>query len=278
LSAEQARLGYLAWLAKERRMAASTVDAYGADLTAFLAFLDDHLGGDPDLAALARLSVADLRAWLAHTAAAGAAAATRARQLSTVRGFYRYLDRRHGIANPAPKLIRGPRGRRPLPRALSVPSARTVAEEIGDVRSDAAIAARDSALFTLLYAAGLRIGEALSLDVGDLPDGQADPVVRICGKGGKERLLPLLPAARSTQGDPRLARLSPWSGCNDAALRGRARRAARSRSRAARDAGIPPAQRPTRAGDTPRTAALVCESPARRGRRFARHPGAPRPR
>ena len=86
-----------------------TVEAYGADIAGFLGFLTQHLGGEPDLAALAALRAADLRAWLAAEAAAGAGNATRARHLSAVRSFFRFLARRHGVDNPALKLIATPR-------------------------------------------------------------------------------------------------------------------------------------------------------------------------
>ncbi len=193
MTAEEARRAFLDWLLGERRAAPLTVAAYGADLTAFLRFLTQHLGGEPELSALAALRPADVRAWLAATAAAGAANATRARHLSAVRSFFRFLARRHGIDNPSLRLIATPRARPPVPRALSVAHAREVTERI-DAMSDAAtIQARDTALFTLLYGCGLRISEALSLDVRDAPQ----TVLRVVGKGGKERIVPVLPVVRA---------------------------------------------------------------------------------
>ncbi|MGH7042746.1 MAG: site-specific integrase, partial [Acetobacteraceae bacterium] len=196
MTGEAARRAWLEFLAGERRAATLTVAAYGADLAGFLGFLTRHLGAEPDLAALAALRPADIRAWLAARHADGLAAASRARELAAVRGFFRFLARRHGIDNPAVRLIASPRSARPVPRALSEPDAAAVAGEIGEGADNPALAARDTALFTLLYGCGLRIAEALALDVRDTPlAGGADPL-RVHGKGGKERLVPVLPAVR----------------------------------------------------------------------------------
>jgi integrase/recombinase XerC len=195
MTGEEARVAFLAWLEAERRAAVLTVQAYGVDLAAFLGFLTQHLGGEPDLPALASLRQADLRAWLAAEAAAGAGNATRARHLSAVRSFFRFLARRHGVDNPALKLIARPRARRPVPRALGTAQAREVTGGIAELSDVAALQARDTALFTLLYGCGLRIGEALALDVRDAPAGQ-HATLRVMGKGGKERIVPVLPAVR----------------------------------------------------------------------------------
>jgi integrase/recombinase XerC len=223
---------YLDWLARERRAAANTVEAYGLDLRDFLTFLAGHLGEEPDLSALAALRPADIRAFLAARANAGAGNATRARQLAGIRGFLRYLAKTRGLAPLAIANIRGPRARPPVPRALTPEQAKEVAARTGSIHQPGHAerpseqAARDTALFTLLYGCGLRISEALALDVRDapLPGGQA--ALRVLGKGGKERLVPVLPAVREAiaaymreRGDPppeaplfrgaRGARLSP---------------------------------------------------------------------
>ncbi|MBN9508572.1 MAG: tyrosine recombinase XerC [Alphaproteobacteria bacterium] len=194
MPAEAAREEFLRWLAHERRASPLTVEAYGADLAGFLGFLTNHLGGEADLAALAGLHARDLRAWLAAEAATEHGNATRARHLSAVRSFFRWLARHHGITNAQVRLLATPTVRRPAPRALSVEHARAAAEDIGAMSDAAAQQARDVALFTLLYGSGLRIAEALALNVGDVPG--ADAPLRVVGKGAKERLVPVLPAAR----------------------------------------------------------------------------------
>lgn len=194
--AEAARQEFVAWLGTERRASPLTVEAYGSDLAEFLGFLVRHLGGEPDLAALTALRAADLRAWLAHGAAEGRGNATRARHLSAVRTFFRWLDRRHGVQNPQLRLLATPRAKKPLPRALTPNEARAVATDIGEMSHSPALQARDAALFTLLYGCGLRITEALSLNVADAPRPGADGPLRVVGKGKKERIVPVLPVVR----------------------------------------------------------------------------------
>ncbi|MBP0463522.1 tyrosine recombinase XerC [Roseomonas sp. PWR1] len=203
MNGEQARAAWLDWLARERRASAHTIEAYGADAALFLGFLTHHLGDVPDLAALGALRPADLRAFLAARAAEGDSGATRARRLAAIRGFLRHMTRHHGMAALPLGALRGPRPKAPIPRALTPEAARSVAREAGEIYDPARHenapmqAARDVALFSLLYGAGLRISEALSLDLRDAPlPGRAD-ALRVRGKGDKERLVPVLPAVRA---------------------------------------------------------------------------------
>jgi integrase/recombinase XerC len=203
----EALAAWLDTLARERRASPNTVEAYRADLSLFLGFLTRHLGEVPDLAALAGLRPADLRAFLAERAREGDGNATRARRLAAVRGFIRYLARRHGGSTAPIAGLRGPRAKAAVPRALAADAAKDVARGIGAVHDpDRAMqpamqAARDVALFTLLYGCGLRISEALDLDRRDAPLPGAEAALRIRGKGGKERLVPVLPAVREAMAD-----------------------------------------------------------------------------
>lgn len=206
----EARLRYLDWLARERRAAANTVEAYGRDLGDFLGFLAGHLGGEEALtvAGLGALRPADLRGFLAARAAAGAGVATRARQLAAVRGFLRWLARTSDESAAAPLAgLRGPRLKPPVPRALTPSQAKEVARDVGQVHDPARaerpaeVAARDTALFTLLYGSGLRLSEALALDVRHAPPPGQDAALRITGKGGKQRVVPVLPAVRQAIAD-----------------------------------------------------------------------------
>lgn len=192
MTGEQARQGFLVWLGAERRAARLTVVTYGRDLADFLGFLTRHTGAEPMLATLQDMTAADLRAWLAARAAAGAGPATRAKGLAAVRGFLRYLARRHGVTNDRLSALGTPRLRRPAPKPLLAADAMAVAAEIEPLQLPPWAGLRDAALFTLLYGAGLRIAEALALDVRDAT---ADPL-RITGKGGKARIVPVLPAVR----------------------------------------------------------------------------------
>ncbi len=197
MSGEDARTKFLEWLGGERRAARLTVAAYAADLAEFLGFLTRHLGAEPSLADLGGLKVADFRAWLTELANSGNSDATRARHLAAVRSFYRFLARRLGTENPALSLLRSPRMRRRLPRALSAPAACGIVAEIGGEARTAATAARDTALFALLYGSGLRISEALGLHVGEAPLPGGEEMLRVHGKGDKDRMVPVLPAVRT---------------------------------------------------------------------------------
>ena len=198
MTAAQAVAAYLDWLARERRAAALTVEAYGQDLAGFLGFLTGHLGGEPDAPALAGLRQSDFRAWLAAEAARGIGNASRARRLSAVRGLFRFLAKRHGISNPAPGLLGTPRATPPSPRPLTPAQAVAAAAETDTVQDDPALQARDAALFTLLYGCGLRISEALALDIRDAPVAGVPILVR--GKSGKDRVVPLLPVVAEAIG------------------------------------------------------------------------------
>jgi len=190
----QATEAFLDWMLRERHAAPLTIEAYRRDLRAFLVFVTGHIGTEPMLADLGALTTADFRAWLAHEAAGGAINATRARHLSAVRSLFRFLAKQRGVTNTAPGLLGTPRARPPVPRALTPDQARAVAEDVGEASDSAMVQARDTALFTLLYGAGLRIHEALSLDVAQVPPGTG--TILVLGKGGKQRLVPLLPAIR----------------------------------------------------------------------------------
>jgi len=185
---------FCAWLGAERRAGAKTVETYARDVRAFLIFTAEHTGETPGLNTLRGLAAADFRAFLAKAAEAGDINATRARKLSALKTFFRFLKARHGVESTALMLITRPRPRRPLPRALTPEDAKIIAYDIGEASDSAVIQARDTALMTLLYGAGLRISEALSINIGDLP--AADNALRVTGKGEKQRIVPLLPVVR----------------------------------------------------------------------------------
>jgi integrase/recombinase XerC len=170
-----------------------TVEAYRTDLAGFLGFLALHGGGAEGMASLARLTVSDLRAFMAHERARGTSARSLARRLSAVRGFLGWLGEREGFDATVALSARGPRARPRLPRPLAPEAARDVIDAVELEPDEPWVAARDAAVVTLLYGLGLRISEALSLTgaQADLP-----ATLRITGKGGKERLVPVLPAAR----------------------------------------------------------------------------------
>ena len=179
-----------AWLAHERRASPHTLDAYGRDIRAFLRFISGHLGFAPGLQDLGDLTPAVFRSYLADRNGRGLSRASTARAISTLRGFFRFLDRAGLVHNAAVRGVRTPRVPKSIPKALTVDDARDAVDSIGRLSVRPWIAKRDAALLILLYGCGLRIGEALALDRGQAP--RRDAMV-ITGKGGKQRLVPVLP-------------------------------------------------------------------------------------
>jgi integrase/recombinase XerC len=182
------------WLAAERRVSAHTSDAYSRDLASFLAFLLDHLGAAADLAALAALKPADFRSYLARRAGEGIARSSIARGLSTLRNFFRFLDRTGRVHNPAVKSIKTPRLPQSVPKALDEIDALAAIRSAGALQEEPWLAARDQTLMLLLYGCGLRLGEALSLTWATRTDADT---LRIVGKGRKERIVPVLPIVKA---------------------------------------------------------------------------------
>jgi integrase/recombinase XerC len=181
------------WLAHERRSSPHTLAAYGRDLAAFLEFLGGHLGELPSLAALGTLTPADFRAYLARRAADDLMRSSTARALSVLRGFFRFLDRRDLLHNAALAAVRTPKLPKSVPKALSAQETENALGAVEDEDGERPpwIAARDSAILTLLYGCGLRLAEALGLTRGQAPL-QAGMLV-ITGKGNKQRQVPVLP-------------------------------------------------------------------------------------
>ncbi len=180
------------WLSAERRVAAKTVESYGFDLQNLFHFLNGYRGGQVSLTVLSSLTLTDFRAWLAHNAAENIGASSRARAVAGVRSFFHWLDRSGQLHNEAVDLLKVPKVQRRLPRPVTVTEAKEIVSLASGVQEDSWIGLRDEALFTVLYGAGLRIGEALSL-TGDAFS--RDRLV-VTGKGNKQRSVPLLPIVR----------------------------------------------------------------------------------
>jgi len=189
---QAALLEWQAWLEHERRASPHTLAAYRRDLTQFLEFLSEHLGGLPELNDLADLRTADFRAWLAHRANQGIGRASSARGLSVVRGFFRWMARAGLVENPALGVLRTPKLPRSVPKALAVDEAHEALSLAQDLARDPWVGKRDTAVLTLLYGGGLRIGEALALNRSEAPVPGQD-AMRVTGKGDKQRYVPLLP-------------------------------------------------------------------------------------
>jgi integrase/recombinase XerC len=173
-------------LALDRRRSLHTVRAYVATAERLIAFLAEHRGAAVTAAALASLDQADLRAFLTSRRMDGIGNLSAARELSAVRGFLKFIG---GQDAKLPQL-KGPRVKRGLPRPISPDEAVALAADIAETAREGWIGARDWAVLLLLYGAGLRIGEAMGLKGDILPLGET---LRVTGKRGKTRIVPLLP-------------------------------------------------------------------------------------
>ncbi len=191
MTPETARLleDWRGWLAHERGFSRHTVSGYRRDAADFVAFLGGYTSEPVSPADLTKIEPRDIRAWLAERARGGMGASSRARGLSALRSWLRWLARR-GVGDAAALTgIRTPKLPRPVPKALAHDETDRLLAAPGEEWQDR----RDLALFSLLYGAGLRIGEALALDGRAF---EAGDTLRVIGKGRKERVVPLLPAVR----------------------------------------------------------------------------------
>lgn len=181
------------WLVSERRSAEHTTASYGRDVRTFLHFLADHLGGPASLSDLGSLKPADFRSYLARRRNDGLSNTSLARGMSAIRSLFRFLERTDRVHNPAINAVRTPKRPHAVPKPLSVAQAKSSVAQISQLQDETWLGKRDAAVLTLLYGCGLRISEALSLNRRDRPTG--DSLV-ITGKGGKERLVPVLGVVR----------------------------------------------------------------------------------
>lgn len=193
--AAAAAQAWLTALKSERRMSALTLEAYARDLGQFAAFMADHLGEPAAISDLQSLTASDFRAFLARRRSNGAESRTLARQLSSLRSFYRYAERNHLFRNAALSAIRSPKLPHAVPKPLSIAAAEAVtrADQLATDNTPKWVLARDCAVMTLLYACGLRISEALSLT----PAQAEGTILTVTGKSNKTRIVPLLPAAQA---------------------------------------------------------------------------------
>ena len=204
------------WLDTRRALAGAaenTITAYQGDVADFLGFMSLHHGAPQGLGALERISVADMRAWMAHLRKDGIAPRSLSRKLSAVKSFYRWLAEREGFEPTAVLSTRAPKFQRKLPRPLAEDAAKAMIDTVELQSQTPWVAARDAAVVTLLYGCGLRISEALGLTGSDVP---LPATLRITGQGGKARVVPVLAAARDAGAASR--RLCPYSPAADAPL------------------------------------------------------------
>lgn len=183
---------FLTHLKAERRASAYTIRNYEAALRNFEAFARAHFGATLQDRDLENIELRDFRSYLSKRREEGLGAASLKLELSALKSFFSFAARRAGLCNDAIAAMRGPKLKAKLPRPVDAQGADALLD-LADAARAAWIGARDDAIFTLLYGAGLRISEALSLRRSDAPAGDA---LRVIGKGGKERVVPIVPIVR----------------------------------------------------------------------------------
>jgi integrase/recombinase XerC len=184
---------WLGYLGAERRMSPKTLEAYARDVGQFLDFLTEHLGGAPSLKALAKLSPADVRAFMAARRSDGLSSRSLMRVLAGARSFARFLERNGKGKVGALSAVRAPKVGKTLPKPLTVAAAKRISDtdlRTGEER-EPWIIARDASVLGLLYGSGLRISEALTLKRKDFA--AAPDAITVTGKGNKTRMVPVLP-------------------------------------------------------------------------------------
>lgn len=226
------------YLQYEKNFSRHTLRAYTGDVEQFLTFLQSYTEEPPSLNTLSAAGLTEFRAWISRKAMSGIGSASRARSLSGVKNFMSWLDKQGIMHNPVIGTMRGPKLPRKLPRPLGERQSLEVLENAGLHAKDDWVAARDRALFTLLYGGGLRIDEALSLNIGDIPLSARHPgagrdldaieaeesdahrnetlSLYVTGKGNRERLVPLLPIVRTAL--EQYIRLIPFDSAKDQPL------------------------------------------------------------
>lgn len=189
-----------AHLADNRRRSPHTVRAYVAAAARLIA-----AQGIAAWADAARIEVHHLRSHLAARRAEGLGNASTARELSACKAFIAFARAQAGDPEPAPPRLRGPRLKKGLPRPVTPDEAVNIADLVDGLAASDWTGARDRAVLLLMYGSGLRIAEALSLTGRDADLGE---VLQVTGKGGKQRIVPVLPITRAAVAD--YARACPW--------------------------------------------------------------------
>lgn len=188
MSASDLIASWHAHLTNARRRSPHTVRAYVSAAQRLI-----HARGATSWEELARMEAGDLRAHLAARRADGLANSSAARELSALKALIAFARSETGDPDPAAPRLRGPRLKKGLPRPVTPDDAVNIADLMDGMASDGWIGARDRAVLLLMYGSGLRIAEALSLQGSDAPLGET---LQVTGKGGKQRLVPILPITR----------------------------------------------------------------------------------
>ena len=185
---------WLLWLKAERTYSLNTVDAYARDLASFFNFWHNYLNKNPDLADIQEIEVRTFRAFLSSQNYRHLTKTTLAREISALKNFFKYLNRNHIIENNSISIISSPKRDKVLPKSLDINQTLDLLDAVKDFQKKEWQGLRDVAILTIIYGCGLRISEALSINVGDI---NHNDFLKILGKGNKERYVPVLPVVKT---------------------------------------------------------------------------------
>ena len=181
------------WLFNERRLSGNTRTAYLSDVESFFCFLSKHIGSNISMVNLQKLSITDFRSFLAHRKRSGLSNTSMARNVSSIRSFFYFLNKFDHLKNEAINLLTSPKIPQAIPKALDKDEALSLLETSSKTAMPPWVKSRDKAIFALMYGCGLRIGELIALDGSDIP--LSDAII-LNGKGNKQRLVPVIPIIR----------------------------------------------------------------------------------
>lgn len=181
------------WIKLERMYSDHTLDGYSRDLSIFFEFWADYLGYTPTLSDLEQIDIRTFRAFLSRQNRKHLSKTSMAREVSTLKNFFKWLNRNHIIENTEITILSTPKKDKILPKSLDVDQTLNLLEVAADYAKEPWQGLRDVAILTIIYGCGLRISEALSLNIGDI---NHNDFLIIRGKGNKERIVPLLPVVK----------------------------------------------------------------------------------
>ena len=184
---------WINWLSSEKQYSDHTIDAYARDLSFFFAFLEKHLGQTPQTDSLKEIDIHTFRAFLSKQSARNLSKTSLARQISTIKNFFNWLNRKNIIKNSAISAISSPKKDKILPKSIDVDQTLNLLDVANSFAKEEWQELRDDAILTIIYGCGLRISEALALNVGDI---NHNDFLKIHGKGGKDRFVPILPVIK----------------------------------------------------------------------------------
>ena len=183
------------WLFNERKLSENTRMAYVKDVEAFCCFFSKHIGSNINMINLQQLTIADVRSFLADRKRSGLSNTSMARNVSSIRSFFYFLNKFDHLKNEAINLLTSPKIPQAIPKALDKDEALSILEKPSSTTMQPWVKSRDKAIFALMYGCGLRIGEIIALDGSDIP--LSDAII-VNGKGNKQRLIPIMPIIRDS--------------------------------------------------------------------------------